>query len=193
MKLGKGKKETVEKSQKKSLKSKTLGSNKLSTKLGVICGIVLFICMMGSNLLSISRFTNGLNTTMNAQFNKISEENVLKIQTVLDQCTQISDAVNFEMQHQFALQAGGIEEATYSSKVTDKLLTKEQQEAEEIILNTIWSAIDSNDVLEGVGVFFEPYTFSPNIEHYGPYAVRTDVATRTFENFTYDRYETRPY
>ena len=192
MKLKKEKKEKSEKKQKLNLKSKTLGSKRLSTKLGVICGIVLFVCMMGCNLLSISRFSSGLNTAIDAQFNKVSDENILKIESVLDQCEQVSDVVNFEMQRLFALQANGIGEATIPSKVNG-VLTADQKEAEDIILNAIWSAVDSNENLEGAGVFLEPYTFSPNMEHYSPYVMKKDIAGRTLENFTYDRYETREY
>ena len=35
--------------------------------------------MMGSNLLSISKFTSGMNSAVDAQFNKMSDENILKV------------------------------------------------------------------------------------------------------------------
>ena len=193
MKLKKLKGQKADRKKVFDVKNKKLRNKHISTKLGIVCGIVLFVCMMGSNLLSISKFTSGMNTAVDAQFNKMSDENILKVQTIFDQCEQIFATVDFEIQHLLELQEQGLGEELYTGKVVDHPLTKDQMEAEEILLNTIWSAINNNESLEGVGVFLEPYTFSPNIEHYSPYAVKADVATRTLENFTYDRYETRPY
>ena len=43
-----------------------------------------------SNLLTITRVTSSMNTAIDAQLNKISDENLLKVQKVFDECEMIS-------------------------------------------------------------------------------------------------------
>ena len=167
---------------------------KLASKLSTICAIVLLVCMMTSNVISVARVSNKLHGAVDAQFNKLCDENVLKIDSILSEYARISEAISYEMEYMYNRESRGLGgEATYTSSVCGEPLTQDQKDAETIILNSIWAALDGNDDLEGVGVFFEPNAFSSSIRNYGPYGVKKDISTGRIENFTYDRYETREY
>ena len=188
------KKKRGEKREKRSGGSIRWKEMKLSSKLSVICAIVLLVCMMTSNVISIARVSSKLDGAVDAQLNKLCDENTLKIKSVLADCASISEAITFELTDMYNRQsAGTAEEAAYTSSVCGEPLTREQRGAETVILNSIWAALNGNDTLEGVGVFFEPNAFSPSIRNYGPYGVKGDISTRRIENFTYDRYRDREY
>ncbi len=194
----KGKEKT--KKEKRARKRESTGKKggfkdaKLVTKLCIISGVVLFVCMMSSNLFSASRMANEMNQEIDKQFNMLCDQNILKIESVFTECAEIANTINHEMAVVFDTRAAGLAgEADQVSAVTGEAITREQKNAENIILNTIWAGLEGHANLEGIGVFFEPYTFSPAIQHYGPYGVKADISNGYIENFTYDRYETRPY
>ena len=171
-----------------------LSKMRLASKLSVICAAVLLVCMMTSNVISIAQVSNKMDTAVDTKFNKLCDENILKIESTLAECEKISDTIAYEMEYLYRKQdknVGG--EAAYTSSVCGQPLNQDQKNAETVILNSIWSALQSNDTLEGVGVFFEPYAFSPSVKTYGPYGVKKDISTRIIENFTYDRYRDREY
>ena len=179
------------KRMKVNLKMPSWKTKKLSTKLGIICGIVLFVCMMASNLLTVTRVTNSMNTAIDAQLNKVSDENLLKVQTVFDQCEQVSETINYELQTFYAEEVAA--EGTVVGQVTSQPLTANQKDAEEIILNSMWSSVENNDNLVGVGVLFEKYAFSPNIEQYAAYATVDNARAKTADLITYDVYGDKVY
>ena len=186
--------EKREKQEKRSGGKNSRREMKLSSKLSVICAIVLLVCMMTSNIVSEIRVSSKLNGAVDAQLNKLCDENTLKIKSVLTDCASISEAVTFALTDMYSRQSvGTAADAAYTSSVCGEPLTREQKDAETVILNSIWAALNGNDTLEGVGVFFEPNAFSPSVENYGPYGVKKDISTRRIENFTYDRYRDREY
>ena len=134
-----------DKKQKKQSKKRernggkfSLKDAKLVTKLCVISGVVLFVCMMGSNLFSANRMANKMNDEINKQFNMLCDENILKIESIFAECQEIANTINHEMKVVFDTRAAGLAgEATLGSVVSgEALLTPEQKDAEEIILNT---------------------------------------------------------
>ena len=179
------------KKRQTSAKSSSFKSKKLSTRLGIICGIVLFVCMMASNLLTITRVTSSMNTAINGQLNKVSDENLLKVQFVFDQCEAISQNIDYEMQRLYKM--GSTEEPTYTSIVTGGAMTKMELEAEEIILNSLWSSVKGNDNLVGVGVLFEEYGFCAHNKHYGAYATVENADAGTVERIGYEVYADKEY
>ena len=183
-----------EKREKRSGETINWGEMKLSSKLSAICAIVLLVCMVTSNFISVIRVSGKLNGAVDAYFDQLCDENTLKIRSVLEECETISETITFALTDMYNSQsAGSAEEATYTSSVCGAPLTREQKDVENEILNAIWSSLSGNDTLEGVGVFLEPNAFSPSIQHYGPYGVKKDISNRRIENFTYDRYRDREY
>lgn len=187
-------KERKKKINKEDLLGKRLNFNEmhLASKLSTICAIVLLICMVTSNLLSTAQVSRKINAAVDSRFDKLCDENVLKIESILNDCDSISDTVIYQLEYLFSQQGKG-GEAAYTSSVCGKPLTEDEMDAETVILNTIWSALSNNKSLDGVGVFLEPYAFSPSIKTYGPYGITKDISTKRIENFTYDRYKDREY
>ena len=175
--------EKREKREKRGRGKHSLREMKLSSKLSAICAIVLLVCMVTSNLISVIRVSDKLNGAIDAQFNQLCDENTLKIKSVLDECETISETITFALTDMYSHQsAGTAEEATYTSSVCGAPLTREQKDVENEILNSIWAALSGNEMLEGVGVLFELNVFSPSIGNYAPYCLKTDISNRTIEN-----------
>ena len=183
-----------EKREKRSGETINWGEMKLSSKLSAICAIVLLVCMVTSNIISVIRVSSKMNGAVDAQFNQLCDINTVKIRSVLEECETISETITFALTDMYNSQSAGLAgEAAYTSSVCGAPLTREQRDVENEILNAIWSSLSGNDTLDGVGVFFEPNAFSPSIQHYGPYGVKKDISNRSIENFTYDRYRDREY
>lgn len=174
-------------------KEKKTRAKKLSTQIGVMTGIIVLVCMVICNVILIYRFSQGLNKSVNAQFDQISHENVLKIESVLEECEQISDTINYQVKYLFDMQKkGGLGNAYIDSKVSGKL-TSLHKESEDVILAALWSAVEGNENLEAAGLFLEPYAFSKDIQNYSPYVVKSDVANRKLTNFDYNVSSQREY
>ncbi len=167
---------------------------RLATKLCIISGVVLFICMMATDMVSMSRVKAAMRTAQDELFYQYSDESVLKLQSVFDECEAIVGSVTNEMTYLYGAQAAGRDNGgkTEVSTVTGEPLTAMEKEAEIVILNTIWSAMRTNENLEGVGVLFAANKFA-GFENYGPYGVKADMDNGRIENFVHSRYDTRPY
>ena len=168
---------------------------KLSTKLSVFCAVVLAVCMTISNVISSVLINSAMSKATAAQFNKICDSNVLKIDAVLEECSSISETIISEFQYLYDKRSKHLDsEAIYPCSTCEGvLLTEEEKNAENIIINAIWAALQTNDYLVGVGMSMEPYAFSPAIRDFAPYGVKEDLSTRRIENYVYESYKDREY
>ena len=167
---------------------------RLATKLCIISGVVLFVCMIATDMFSMARIKSAMSHAQDELFYQYSDESVLKLQSVFDECEAIVGSVTNEMTYLYGAQAAGRDNGgkTEVSTVTGEPLTVMEKEAEIVILNTIWSAMRTNENLEGVGVLFAANKFA-GLENYGPYGVKADLDNGSIENFVHTRYDTRPY
>lgn len=186
--------EKREKREKRSGEKINWREMKLSSKLSAICAIVLLVCMVTSNIISVIRVSGKMNGAVDAYFNQLCDENTLKIRSVLEECETISETITFALTDMYNSQsAGSAGDAVYTSSVCGEPLTREQKDVENEILNAIWAALNGNDTLDGVGVLFELNVFSPSIGNYAPYCLKTDISNRSIENFPYETYREREY
>lgn len=183
-----------EKREKRSGEKINWREMKLSSKLSAICAIVLLVCMVTSNIISVIRVSGKMNGAVDAYFNQLCDENTLKIRSVLEECETISETITFALTDMYNSQSAGLAgDAVYTSSVCGEPLTREQKDVENEILNAIWAALNGNDTLDGVGVLFDLYAFSPSIGNYAPYCLKTDISNRSIENFPYETYREREY
>lgn len=186
--------EKREKREKRSGEKINWREMKLSSKLSAICAIVLLVCMVTSNIISVIRVSGKMNGAVDAYFNQLCDINTVKIRSVLEECETISETITFALTDMYNSQsAGSAGDAVYTSSVCGEPLTREQKDVENEILNAIWAALDGNDTLDGVGVLFDLYAFSPSIGNYAPYCLKTDISNRSIENFPYETYREREY
>lgn len=186
--------EKREKREKRSGEKINWREMKLSSKLSAICAIVLLVCMVTSNIISVIRVSGKMNGAVDAYFNQLCDINTVKIRSVLEECETISETITFALTDMYNSQsAGSAGDAVYTSSVCGEPLTREQKDVENEILNAIWAALNGNDTLDGVGVLFDLYAFSPSIGNYAPYCLKTDISNRSIENFPYETYREREY
>lgn len=192
----KARKEGRQTARRESKKKFDFRNAKVATKLCVVTAVILLVCMTASDQFTMLWTRNAMHDAVDEQFHQMMDEAALKVETIFMECEAIVGAVTNEMDWMYSQKAAGNDELSNKvSSVTGNgdSLTKLEEEAETIIVNTIWSGMKTNENLEGIGIFFEPYAFSSDIQHYGPYGIKADINNGSIENFTYDRYETREY
>lgn len=168
---------------------------RLATKLCVISGVVLFVCMMATDMFSMARITKAMHDAQDELFYQYSDESILKLQSVFDECEAIVSSVTNEMEHLYGSQEAGRDnggKTEVSVVVPGAPLTEMEKEAEIVMLNTIWAGMKANPNLEGVGVFLEADQFA-GIHDYAPYGVKANINNGNFQTFTYDYVNSKPY
>ena len=192
----KAKKESKRKSRRDIGSSRFSFHNaKLATKLCIISGVVMFACMMATDLFSMTRITSAMHSAQDELFYQYSDEAILKLEKVFDECEAIVGSVTNEMEYLYASQAAGRDnggDVAVSTVVPGQPLTEMEKEAEIVMLNTIWAGMKINPSLEGIGVFLEADRFA-GIHDYAPYGIKSNINNGTIQTFTYDYYNSMPY
>lgn len=168
----------------------------IATKLCLITAVVLLICTAASDQFTMIWTSKALHEATDEQFYQLMDEDALKVESIFQEFEAIVGAVTNEMSWMYSQQdAGQDTPSAHTTNVTgnQEPLTNLQEEAETVILNTIWAGMKVNENLEGVGVLFEPYAFSSEIGHYAPYGVKDNINNGTLENISYDIYGSRDY
>ena len=192
----KAKKESTRKSRRDTGSSRFSFHNaKMATKLCIISGVVLFVCMMATDLFSMARITQAMHDAQDELFYQYSDEAILKLQTVFEECEAIVGSVTNEMEYLYGSQEAGRdngEKTEVSTVVPGAPLTMMEKEAEIVMLNTIWAGMKINPNLEGVGVFLEADQFA-GIHDYAPYGIRQNINNGSYQTFTYDYVNSKDY
>lgn len=162
----------------------------LSTRLSGILGgttLVLFIILnvvvvlAASTALSREK-VNGLFSIANANVEKLTQtlhvnESIAKnLDNSLQEMYEQKDYSEIFMSN------------PYSRVVPEQRITEIRFQEEQLILNTLHSALQQNEDMVGIGVFFEKNAFQSSVENYAPYVSRTDDAAGIVENMDYASY-----
>ncbi len=143
----------------------------LSTK----SGITVFICLLVIGAILLFMVGSSVKSLLDNSFMQITETDAAKIQEKISLSESdnelISDYVNANYD-QIAAKSYNAGEA--SSIIEGTLLTAGAKELENHLSGLVQSIVNNNPMVEGMGVFFEPYSIDPNIEHLGFYVLQKD-------------------
>lgn len=143
---------------------------KLSTKIAVTISIVMIIVLTSLTLLVNLRVKSIVSKRVTSEFNEIAENNESTVRQMLSAAQKSSQSISHyhERYYEKSLtethgNSGG------KSELYNVPLTESASEAEQYYINLITELLKSNKILQGIGVFYEPYAFDKNIEKYSLY------------------------
>lgn len=173
---------------------------KLSAKISLIIGIILFIML--ALLITVSSIQAGkaLTQTIDGEFGGIAAQNGIMIQTIIDTAASAAQTMQDYLMNAYdtsAKQADEEREDTGRSQIYNVDMTQLSYDVEHFILNTAWSLIKYNDDIVGVGALFEPGAFDEAVKEYSVYISTEDAEKRsgtslgTYSTYSKEEYYTR--
>lgn len=143
---------------------------KLSTKIAVTISIVMIIVLTSLTLLVNLRVKSIVSKRVTSEFNEIAENNESTVRQMLSAAQKSSQSISHY--HERYYEKSLTETHSNSgekSELYNVPLTESASEAEQYYINLITELLKSNKILQGIGVFYEPYAFDKNIEKYSLY------------------------
>ena len=143
---------------------------KLSTKIAVTISIVMIIVLTSLTLLVNLRVKSIVSKRVTSEFNEIAENNENTVRQMLSAAQKSSQSISHY--HERYYEKSLTETHSNSgekSELYNVPLTESASEAEQYYINLITELLKSNKILQGIGVFYEPYAFDKNIEKYSLY------------------------
>ncbi|OON95646.1 MAG: hypothetical protein ATN32_06980 [Candidatus Epulonipiscium fishelsonii] len=171
-------------------------SGKLATTIG---GVVTVILITLTVLVAIQVSISTTNYIYSVFSNK-AELSGIKVQNIIDQTFSIVSDLQAYSEKQFNylgsayLKNNEVDPTSKNSAAYDSLMSAENVEMENYILNTAWSAVGGNEDISALGVYFEPYAFDPLREIYGIEVFKKNAENNTVEAINnYDDYASQEY
>ena len=179
---------------KRKQKNHKTGYKKISTKISFILTITLVCIFSVQILFSVMLAENSLEKALNKNFSSMATQSSDRVQRILD-ATLIDTK-------KLAGYIGGVYEennqtfadnstATKHSVAYDIELNEVAATIENYIINTAWATVGNEIDIVGMGIYFEPYIFSPMLEEYAVYTSKEDEQNKTVQ--TYENYFQEEY
>lgn len=177
---------------RKKAKTKQRGlAAKTSISVAIVLAVFLIIMVFGSALAASIK----LNRSVTKHLTAISVENGTMVQNIMDNTAQYVSSLTNYMESKFPeyeelLASQQVDEngelipfETKASRVYNVDLIDFNQEVEDYLLYTIWSVVGGDDMVCGMGVFFEPEVFDPAIRDYTLYVGPSEAASKTAQSY----------
>lgn len=177
----------------RGIRQRKPGTNRswsLSTKLSGILGIVTLALFIVLNLMIVFVAGRALSREKIHGLCSISDANAEK----LAQTTLVNESIARNLENSLKIMYGKKDYSEifisnpYSLVDNTHRITDIRFQEEQLILNTLRSAIEGNENIVGGGVFFEKNAFQSNLENYAPYISRDDAKNGIVRNIDYAIY-----
>lgn len=184
----------------------------LSTRLAIVMAGVLLVSFAVMSLFITVFVGTSMKRTARNHLETLSSANAAKVSTLMNQTADVNSEIQFALANMYAQDdsigqplttSWGTEgavsgkprtvRADYYSRVTGEKIPASRFDAETVIVNAIYAAVQSNDNIVGVGVLMEPGAFSKSAEVYAPYMNKEDVQNNSVENLEYSSYSDADY
>lgn len=171
---------------------------KLASKIAVSVGTLMSAMLILLVIISVTLANTSLKKAIDGEVLGLAEQTGLEVQAAIDRAAasaqDIQDYLNNEYNN-FYSKNGGVYKG---NKVLSKVYTTTKIEAfnaemENYLLNTAWSVINGSDFISGVGFFFEPDAFDPNIKDYSFYVSSADAQNKRGTPVSYDEFSGKDY
>ncbi|MFV0517109.1 MAG: methyl-accepting chemotaxis protein [Aminipila sp.] len=181
------------KDPKKQITSINSKRRSLSTKMSVVTGLILavvFALMIGFTAFFVSSV---IGSTISQEFSAISKSNGLQVQAVIDAANYSAQALEDFMTNAYEKDSSLSADAkakVRTSQLYNVPVTNLDYEVESFLLNTAKSTVNNNIDIVGMGAFFEPYAYSPDIRDFGLYVDVKNAASGDIKPYgTYEEYK----
>lgn len=165
---------------------------KTSISVAIVLAVFLGIMVFGSALAASIK----LNRSVTKHLNAISAENGIMVQNIMDNTSKYVSNLTSYMEAKFPeydelLSSQPIDEngekvpfETKASRVYDNVdLIDFNQEVEDYLLYSIWNVVGEDDMVCGMGVFFEPDVFDPALKDYTLYVGPANAAAKSAQSY----------
>lgn len=166
-------------------------AGKISKAIGVLVVVSMCIMVAVSTLLSRSF----LQQSIGGEFERLADKNALMVQHVLDEAASTAKDIKSYTENAYE-ESGedGYNGNVIKSKVYEADLQEKCWEIEDYILNTAWTTVENSEYIAGVGVFFEPDAFDPEVPEYTVYVGEDDAKYKKAQSYgTYTEYGSQDY
>lgn len=169
---------------------------KLSRKITIIISAILTLTFIIMLIVSTVISGNAIKKTTNESFSNISDKNAIKVQVMLDNVINIANNVNnyiidnvIEEEENNSNQVAIINGTKSQSEVYPIDMQLQDSEKEKGLLSTIYTIIQNNEGIEGLGILFEREAFTKEIPEYGFYINKDNSYIKKAEPLgTYSEY-----
>lgn len=152
---------------------------KISTKIATIITCALLVVFTALSVTVIALSGNATSTATHAALTNLAHANGNQVQSILNSASKQASAMqsyivkSYDQGHAVLGSPTGakVKSAIYGVEMADLSI-----EVEHYLVNSMCSAIMSDEDIIGFGIFFEPGKYDPNIMEYSLYVNREDAA-----------------
>lgn len=184
------------KSQKLSENKKQSGSRfknmRLNKRLSLAVGAFILLAFIILNVIVNVLFSNAMNRMTARSIQDICAKNVGDVTSIVERNNVLAKPLVDSVLTMLDRQDHGIK--LYPSAVVPNVMLSEIRADEEtVIKNDLWAIVDSNENIEGAGVFFNPYLFDEEIAYFEPFVTKDDAKNKTVGSLSYDLFKDMDY
>lgn len=144
-----------------------LRSTKLADRLTGSVGIMLIAAQLLLVVATIFMAGYSLNRTVNGELKNLAAKNGEQVHSVIDMATSTAH----DIEDYLTAHYDSFNDIYEGERGESQVFKGQQLEAvnlliENYILNTAWTTVNSSEFIDGIGVFFNPGKFDPNIDTY---------------------------
>lgn len=188
--------------EKKKNQSKEKRNLKLSTKMSLILGLISALAFLFYGIVLIHYSKTYVDKMIDGNMVDKSHMAMNDVDNILVNAETIAETIKDSVTASYEADAKGTDDvwtvvnsdgnpikttamgpAVFQSKVKNAVLTKSQYASENALINSLYAAVNSNEDLFGVGVYFEPNGFVKGIDDYSMYISRDDAKNRKVETY----------
>ncbi|MGP1569729.1 MAG: methyl-accepting chemotaxis protein [Eubacteriales bacterium] len=149
------------------------GNESLAKTLSRRSGITVFICLLVVGVVLLCMVAGSVKTLLDTSFTQLTATNASKIREKIYSSERDNELIaDYVSSHYNEIIAKSQESGVASTIIAGETLTAGVKELEDYLLKYLPMTIKNNSMVEGVGIFFEPYAADLNVEKYGFYVCK---------------------
>ncbi len=165
---------------------------RLNKRLSLVIGAFTLVAFLILNVVVDLLFTNVMNRMTSRSIQDICAKNVSEVRSIVERNDVLAKPLVNSVLTMVDKKDTG--EKLYPSIIEPSVnLTEIRADEDTVIKNDLWAIVDSNENIEGAGVFFNPYMFCEDIKYYEPFVTREDLKNLTVGTLDYDLFKDMDY
>lgn len=165
---------------------------RLNKRLSLIIGSFTLVAFIILNLVVDLLFTDVMNRMTSRGIQDICAKNVSEVRSIVEKNDVLAKPLVQSVLNMLDQNDTGVK--LYGSIVDPTVkLTEIRADEETVIKNDLWAIVDSNENIEGAGVFFNPDKFCDDIKYYEPFVTREDLKNQTVGTLDYNLFKDMDY
>lgn len=168
------------KNDKKVIGTKT-GKKKLATIITTILVAMLTLIFVIQIIFAITLSSSSLQSAIEGEFNGMAAQNGKIIEGIIGSAESMAIMLQEYVENEYdSLKTkNSVPESMKKSEVIEVPLNDDAYTMENYAMNLMWSVVNNNQDVVGMGIFFEPNMFETSAKDYGFYIDESNVAERS--------------